>query len=43
MRTVVLWQHRSEIHCCSSARGLEPGDHLEPQGAAKTRGETVLN
>lgn len=35
MRTVVLrWGH-SEIHCCSSVEGLEPGDHLELQEAAK--------
>lgn len=33
MRTVVWWRGRSEIRCCSSAEGLEPGDRLEPQGA----------
>lgn len=34
MRIRVWWPGRSEIHCCSSAEGLEPGDRLEPHGAS---------
>lgn len=39
--TVVWWQGHSEIHCCSSAEGWEPGDRLEPQGADKTEDTCV--
>lgn len=35
MRTGAWWQGHSESHCCSSAEGPEPGDHLESQGAGE--------
>lgn len=41
MRIGVWWQGHSEIHCCSSAEGLEPGDRLEPQGADETGSNRV--
>lgn len=31
--TGVWWWGHSEIHCCSSAGEVEPGDRLEHQGA----------